>query len=170
MDPRTERFRKFFSIALIVSLWIVFLFIFPIPKELDFYYYHVWECLQAHAHNMSFCVCSGFWKSPDPSDLENPCIIHPSEDPYQHIAHGSNLGTKVQTFGIVGYLLTDTTVYPPDPSIMENAPDYAKAEEFLNELSVLIAFTIFPLILTVIIVELERKIKWVQELKESENS
>jgi len=53
---------------------------------------------------------------------------------------------------------------------MENAPDYAKAEEFLDELSVLIAFTIFPLILTVIIVELERKIKWVQELKESENS
>ena len=126
------------ALVTIVSLWIVFLFVFPIPKELDFYYYHVWECLQAHEHNMSFCVCSGFWKQPEPSDLENPCVIHPLEDPYQHIAHGSNLGSNVLTFGIVGYLLTDVTVYPPDPSVVKNAPENVRAEKLLYEFAGLI--------------------------------
>jgi len=148
------------AVILIVLVWIVFLFVFPIPKELDFYYYHVWECLQAHEHNMSYCVCSGFWKPPEPSDLENPCIIHPSENPYECIAHGSNLGTKVQTYGIVGYLLTDTTVYPPDTSVIENAPKNVVKPKLLYEIADLIPLFLmgfFTTIVPIIIMRMEGK-------------
>jgi len=142
--------KKYLYSFCIVIIVFLFLFVIPFPKEVDFYYYHVWECIQAHKHNMSFCVCSGFWKKSDPSDLENPCVIHPSEDPYTNIAHGSNLGTRVLTYGIIGYLLTDTTVKPPDPSIMERAPSYIDGSLLFDSL-----FFIFALLIPILMLLLE---------------
>lgn len=83
-------------------------FIMPIPMETDdWYYFHVQECLEAHRHNMTFLYCSGFWREPDPSDFENPIAIHPLEDPWKEVPHGSCIAGNsrmIVVFGIYGWL------------------------------------------------------------------
>lgn len=80
----------------------------PIPMETDdWYYFHVQECLEAHRHNMTFLYCSGFWREPDPSDFENPIAIHPLEDPWKEVPHGSCIAGNsrmIVVFGIYGWL------------------------------------------------------------------
>ena len=98
------RYKKWFTLT---ALALFLFFVVPLPKfvEVDFYEFHVWECQQAHAHNMSYSLCSGFWYEPQPGDISNPWVWHPSEDPYT-IPHGSCLGTTktVIVFGIYGFL------------------------------------------------------------------
>jgi len=96
-----------------VSLFI--LFVLPLPKyvEVDFYDFHVWECEQAHAQNMSYSLCSGFWCEPHEDHIDSPWVWHPSEDP-RTIPHGSCLGTlhdkPILVFGIVGWILAPNYV------------------------------------------------------------
>ena len=92
-----------FAVAVTLSL----LFVIPLPKyaEVDFHDGYVQECEEAHKHNMSYCLCSGFWRQPRPEDIPNPVVWHPTEDP-NTIPHGSCLGTTdwVITFGIYGWI------------------------------------------------------------------
>jgi len=98
------RYKKWFTLT---ALALFLFFVVPLPKfvEVDFYEFHVWECQQAHAHNMSYSLCSGFWYEPQPGDISNPWVWHPSEDPYT-IPHGSCLGTTeiIWVFGVYGFL------------------------------------------------------------------
>jgi len=91
----------------LLSLSAALIFLVPLPKyvEVDFYDFHVAECIEAHKHNMSYSLCSGFWYPPRPEDIPNPMVWHPSEDPYT-IPHGSCLGTTkfVWVFGVYGWL------------------------------------------------------------------
>ncbi len=64
----------------------------PVPQEKDFYEFHVAECEQAHAKNLTFAVCSGFVYLPNESDFNNPCAIHPNESCKDNVAHGSYTG------------------------------------------------------------------------------
>ncbi len=79
-------------IILVFSLTILLLTILPIPQEKDFYAFHVSECEQVHAKNLTFAVCSGFVYPPNESDFKNPCAIHPLESCKDNVAHGSNTG------------------------------------------------------------------------------
>lgn len=101
-------FKRNKTILILVTIVLAMTFVVPVPKfaELDFYEFHVWECEQAHAQNMSFNVWSGFCYEPTEEHLSIPWIIHPSENPRTHIAHGSNLGTGkwIVAFGVYGWL------------------------------------------------------------------
>ena len=96
------------TLGIFLSILIV-VFVIPLPlfQEVDFYDYHVWECEQAHANNMSYSLCSGFWYEPCLEDIENPCVWHPCEDCHT-IPHGSILGTgeTIMVFGIYGWITT----------------------------------------------------------------
>jgi len=86
---------------------IVALFVFPIPVESDdWYYFHVQECLEAHRHNMTFLYCSGYWREPNTSDFDNPLAIHPLENAWQEVPHGSCIAGNTHftfVFGIYGW-------------------------------------------------------------------
>jgi len=96
--------KKWLALAAL-SLFLFFGMPLPKPVEIDFYDWHVWECQQAHAQNMSYSLCSGFWCEPEPEHIASPWVWHPSEDPYT-IPHGSCLGTTKTrlVFGIYGFL------------------------------------------------------------------
>lgn len=70
------------------------IFVIPLPKnvEVDYYDLHVWECEQAHAYNLSYSLCSGFWHEP-------------TEDP-KTIPYGSCAGVtkKIVVFGIYSWV------------------------------------------------------------------
>jgi len=101
----------------LLSLGVLLFVLFglPLPKyvEVDFYDFHVWECEQAHAKNMSYSLCSGFWYEPSEDHINNPCVWHPSEDS-KTIPHGSNLGTlhdkPIFFFGIIGWFLAPSYI------------------------------------------------------------
>lgn len=100
--------------VLIVGIAIILflVFVFPLPKELDFYEYHIWECEQAHAANKTFALFTGKKYEPAESHFQNQWLIHPLEDPTEVVPHGCiSLEKKYRTvFGIFGRWITDTTI------------------------------------------------------------
>jgi len=87
---------------------IILGFIIPITKEEDWHCYHVWECEECHKQDLGFAICSGFCFD----GYSNPkgCVVNLNESCKEKISHGSNLGQKRLTFGIYGYLTTDTSI------------------------------------------------------------
>ena len=101
---------------------LFFLFLMPVPKEEDWYCYHVWECNECHKLNRTFYACSGFCGEPNENDLDSksPCAIHPSEVCEEHVAHGSNLGqTKWVWGGLIGSTFADTSICEEQDRPME---------------------------------------------------
>ena len=100
---KMEKKKECIGLAILI---ICLVFVIPLPKpvEIDYYEFHVWECQQAHAKNMTYSLCSGFWYEPKIEDIKNPWVWHPSEDPYT-IPHGSCLGTTktIIVFGLWGF-------------------------------------------------------------------
>jgi hypothetical protein len=80
--------KHIFIIGLIISGIIILSPIPDIYEQPDSHDIWVVEYKAAHANNMSWSLCSGFWYEPELSDIESPCIWHPSEDP-ETIPHGS---------------------------------------------------------------------------------
>ena len=93
-----------------VIIWIVFLVPLPKQRSVDLYYYYNRQCKEAHAANMSYSYCSGFWLDPIPEHLSNPCVIHPLENPETEIPHGTpfprNRNQIIIVYGLYGYLTT----------------------------------------------------------------
>jgi hypothetical protein len=82
------RMRYIILIAILISVIII---LFPLPDiyaQPDAHDIWVVECREAHAYNMSWSLASGFWYEPDLSDISNPVMWHPSEDP-NTVPHGS---------------------------------------------------------------------------------
>lgn len=86
---------KYLILTCVVSTAILILIPnFDIYAQPDSHDGWVAECKAAHAAGYSWSLCSGFWHEPDPSDIPNPCVWHPSENP-ETIPHGSILaGTE----------------------------------------------------------------------------
>jgi len=94
-----KRYLAVFSFILIP----IYLFVSPISYEIDFYWYHVWECVEAHREGYAISICSGFWVKP--SNVEDgPCCVMPWENPVLEVGHGSNLGTRDWARGYFDYV------------------------------------------------------------------
>ena len=89
--------KKSFLGAIIFAIFLyLLLYNYILCPEVDFYDFHVWECEQCHAENLTFALCSGFCYSPQQSDLEDGgCpAIHPLEDCAKTVPHGSLTGQR----------------------------------------------------------------------------
>lgn len=102
--------RNIVKFALIIPGLLLFIgFGVPIPHEVeaDMREYYIRECLEAHKHNKTYLLCSGWWRNPDPSDLGWDPAVHPLENPYEEIGHGSCVSWNrkiIFVFGVHGWL------------------------------------------------------------------
>lgn len=82
---------------------VAYLLFIPLNYEIDFYWYHVSECVEAHKQGYGISICSGFWHEPIEND-DSPCFVNPWENPVEEVGHGSNLGSREIVYGYIQYL------------------------------------------------------------------